>query len=96
MRTHQNKVYSSSIRQVILLMEAIALRHFLEPDFGSEGWGFESLQARHWLQMTYAEFVVHSKMLFAICLPLLRRNVNQAATECRVLLHSIRPPIEYY
>ena len=25
-------------------------------DFGSEGWGFESLQARHLLQGTYADF----------------------------------------
>ncbi len=30
-------------------------------DFGSEGWGFESLQARHLLQGTYADFAAIKK-----------------------------------
>jgi hypothetical protein len=35
-------------------------------DFGSEGWGFESLQARHSLQGIYADFGGLKKKLFAI------------------------------
>ena len=57
-------------------------------DFGSEGWGFESLQARHLLRATYADFDDIKKKLFATGLPLLRRKpkaLSHAAEVARIV-----------